>query len=1214
MVNQSLAQQAPLPQNISKNAPSTTIQNSTSLPPPMQGVTQNAMSHIGANSNLQNVSSMPQNSINSIAGQGATPNIYNSQRQMQGQRQPPFIVTQQHQQPPQNTRNYQQQLHQQLLKQKSTHPSLVQPHPQQQQQQQQQQSLLQQNQLQPSQQSLVQSNIPAGQSNIQQTQPTMMQTVQKSGLQNQQNSMQQSSLLQQHPQSIARQQQSQSALHQQSTSFQQQPSAVPQQSLLSSQQQQLMVQQSNMLAMQHNQLLGQQNNASDLQQQQQRLPGQQNNLLSVQQRQQILNQQSISLQQQQHLDTENNLSGQQQQQQLLGQQSNLPGLQQQQQQQQQQQLLGSQPGISSMQPHQMLQQNKIAIQRSQQPSLAMLQSQNQQSQHPAAQQQLMPQISSQPGQLQQHLGTQQQASSIQREMQQRLQTSGVLLQSQNAIEQQKQFIQPQRGLSDVPSSASSDSAVPTSNTGAVDWQEEIYQKITSMKDLYFVELNELFQKISLKFQQHESLLSGSKQSEHFEKMKQYKTMLERTLHFLQISKANIQPGFKEKLPLYEKQILSFLASSRGQKIAPSQSSSQPPSQPSGGHTQSTFQQRSSQVPQLQLNDNVNQLQQKNLQGSATSMQPSATPSMPHGSLPSSTASINPAQQSMVASSQNTMNGPQQTNNIHTLPQSSINTLQPNVSSMQISTNILQQQHLKQEQQQQPHLMQSQQFTQLQQRHTQQQQKQQIMQQQLQPPAMQQQLQQQKQQQTSQFPVNQMAQINQVNEEMKLRQGAGMKSGLYQQHFQAGQRHNFYHQQKSGSSLPSSSPQHIHISSPQISQQPSPQIDQQSLSSSFPKTGTPLQATSSPVVVPSPTTAIAPSPVPVDSEKPLPHVTLLTNAVSNGPQQTNLNPSQSSIAVGTPGISASPLLAEFVSPDIHQPDGPVFSGKPGVMEKPLERLIKVLQSVSPEVLCSSVSDIGTVISMTDRIAGSAPCNGSRAAVGEDLVAMTKCRLQARNFMSQDGSAIAKKMKRHLSALPLTVGSAENSVRQSDGHGISELESTVTPRVKRQKTEVSHSLLDEITEINNKLIGTVVSISDEDVDPVAVATAGSNEGTVIKCSYSAVALSPSLKSHFASAQESPILPLKLLVPPSYPNCSPILLDKPSVELSQDCEDLSTKAKSRFSTSLRGLPQPISLREMANTWDLCTQKVISEYAQRTGGGVFSSKYGAWENCVSA
>lgn len=306
---------------------------------------------------------------------------------------------------------------------------------------------------------------------------------------------------------------------------------------------------------------------------------------------------------------------------------------------------------------------------------------------------------------------------------------------------------------------------------------------------------------------------------------------------------------------------------------------------------------------------------------------------------------------MVASSQNTMNGPQQTNNIHTLPQSSINTLQPNVSSMQLSTNILQQQHLKQhqEQQQQPHLMQSQQFTQLQQRHTQQQQKQQVMQQQLQPPAMQQQLlQQQKQQQTSQFSVNQMAQINQVNEEMKLRQGAGMKSGLYQQHFQAGQRHNLYHQQKSGSSLPSSSPQHIHISSPQISQQPSPQIDQQALSSSFPKTGTPMQATSSPVVVvPSPTTAIAPSPVPVDSEKPLPHVTLLTNAVSNGPQQTNLNPSQSSIAVGTPGISASPLLAEFVSPDAHQPDGPVFSSKPGVMEKPLERLIKVVSKlVSP----------------------------------------------------------------------------------------------------------------------------------------------------------------------------------------------------------------------------------------------------------------------------
>ncbi|KAI3890910.1 hypothetical protein MKX03_023262, partial [Papaver bracteatum] len=56
----------------------------------------------------------------------------------------------------------------------------------------------------------------------------------------------------------------------------------------------------------------------------------------------------------------------------------------------------------------------------------------------------------------------------------------------------------------------------------------------------------------------------------------------------------------------------------------------------------------------------------------------------------------------------------------------------------------------------------------------------------------------------------------------------------------------------------------------------------------------------------------------------------------------------------------------------------------------------------------------------------------------------------------------------------------------------------------------------------------------------------EGTIVKCSYNAVALSPNLKALYASAQMTPIQPLRLLVPTNYPNCSPILLDKFPVEL--------------------------------------------------------------------
>lgn len=65
--------------------------------------------------------------------------------------------------------------------------------------------------------------------------------------------------------------------------------------------------------------------------------------------------------------------------------------------------------------------------------------------------------------------------------------------------------------------------------------------------------------------------------------------------------------------------------------------------------------------------------------------------------------------------------------------------------------------------------------------------------------------------------------------------------------------------------------------------------------------------------------------------------------------------------------------------------------------------------------------------------------------------------------------------------------------------------------------NHALIEEIREINQRLIDTVVDISDEDVDPnVAAAAVEGGEGTIVKCSFSAVALSPNLKSQYASAR--------------------------------------------------------------------------------------------------
>jgi PAX-interacting protein 1 len=68
------------------------------------------------------------------------------------------------------------------------------------------------------------------------------------------------------------------------------------------------------------------------------------------------------------------------------------------------------------------------------------------------------------------------------------------------------------------------------------------------------------------------------------------------------------------------------------------------------------------------------------------------------------------------------------------------------------------------------------------------------------------------------------------------------------------------------------------------------------------------------------------------------------------------------------------------------------------------------------------------------------------------------------------------------------------------------------------QVNHALLEEIQQINQRLIDTVVDISDENVDSTAAAVYAAEvaEGTVVKCSFIPVALSPTLKSQYASLQ--------------------------------------------------------------------------------------------------
>uniref|UniRef100_A0ACD5Z810 Uncharacterized protein n=1 Tax=Avena sativa TaxID=4498 RepID=A0ACD5Z810_AVESA len=106
--------------------------------------------------------------------------------------------------------------------------------------------------------------------------------------------------------------------------------------------------------------------------------------------------------------------------------------------------------------------------------------------------------------------------------------------------------------------APEDSTAQTGHADAGDWQEEIYQMINRLKDQHFAELNELFNKISVKLQHVDNIIPPQMPSEPYERMKNFNIMLGRILHILQISKNNIQPALRDRVPQYEKQIISIL--------------------------------------------------------------------------------------------------------------------------------------------------------------------------------------------------------------------------------------------------------------------------------------------------------------------------------------------------------------------------------------------------------------------------------------------------------------------------------------------------------------------------------------------------------------------------------------------------------------------------------------------------------------------------------
>ncbi|CAK7336444.1 unnamed protein product [Dovyalis caffra] len=297
------------------------------------------------------------------------------------------------------------------------------------------------------------------------------------------------------------------------------------------------------------------------------------------------------------------------------------------------------------------------------------------------------------------------------------------------------------------------------------------------------------------------------------------------------------------------------------------------------------------------------------------------------------------------------------------------------------------------------------------------------------------------------------------------------------------------------------------------------------------------------------------------------------------------------ATGTADIAASPST-KYVKMQI----AVVLVLQPSILENQVN-------SISSKALSASVSEIGAVVNLADDMAGAAPVHGSKGSVREDFGATSKTNPLSKYFSMDCDTFGVRKMNRSTNAVPLNEKTTACQRKTDSG-------STTFCHIKNPKVQVTRrTLLKEIEEINQQLIDTVIDISDDQTDSTAVRTHCG--GIVIKCSFIAVSISPNLSSKEDYTQIKKIPPLQLLIPNNYPYRSPIVLERLPGEVREKHEDFSVKARVKLNLHLRNLLQPMSIGEIARTWDSCVRGVITEYAVKNGGGNIFSKYGTWENC---
>ncbi|KAL4350948.1 hypothetical protein AHAS_Ahas10G0193000 [Arachis hypogaea] len=222
---------------------------------------------------------------------------------------------------------------------------------------------------------------------------------------------------------------------------------------------------------------------------------------------------------------------------------------------------------------------------------------------------------------------------------------------------------------------------------------------------------------------------------------------------------------------------------------------------------------------------------------------------------------------------------------------------------------------------------------------------------------------------------------------------------------------------------------------------------------------------------------------------------------------------------------------------------------------MKHFIKVFRSMSAEAFIAATDDIGLALHLNDDI----------AEISTDENANLNC---------YDPVPTGKKIKRFFNSTPAS-GSSGQFISAEKPASISK--------------EI-YTILEEIKVINNLLIDTQVVISEGNtITGVAEGAPEHDEGLFVKLVFNSVTIN---------------------LPPTAEQATNKEVNN-SIIVDVDVDDLSSKANLKLRLSLRSMNEPLSLQNIAVSWDQCVREAICEYAQKHGGGTFSSKYGGWELC---